>query len=180
MGGMKSWSEDARQYIKKLEQENRELKEELNRLKEEFEEYKKRHPPNTGLKNGKPYFFKSSTRSKKSKKPGARKGHKPHFRPMPEHIDEIRQVPVVVCPECGGRDLSNVQEIRERTYEDIPLPKPVAIKLRIERRYCRHCKKLVEAPVTDVLPGARLSLRVMLIVTWFDRGEEILRSSYNR
>lgn len=165
---MKSWPEDAKQYIKKLEQENRELKEELNRLKEEFEEYKKRHPPNTGVKNGKPYFFKSSTRSKKSKKLGARKGHKPHFRPMPEHIDEIRQVPVAVCPECGGRDLSeDVQEIRERTYEDIPLPEPVAIKLLIERRYCRHCKKLVEAPVTDVLPGARLSLRVMLIVTWF-------------
>lgn len=60
-----------------------------------------------------------------------------------------------------------MQAIRERTYEDIPLPRPVAVKLLIERRYCRHCQKLVEAVVPEVLPGARLSLRVMLIVTWF-------------
>lgn len=156
------------QRINELEQENRALKEQLQKVKEEFEDYKKRHPPNTGVKNGKPYFFKSPTRSQTSKKPGAKKGHKPYFRPMPEQIDEIRQVPVIVCPECGGTDLSeNVQEIRERTYEDIPVCRPIAIRLEIGRRYCRTCKKIVEAPVTWVLPGARLSLRVMLIVTWF-------------
>ena len=157
-----------KQYIQKLEKENRELRDELRKLKEDFEEYKKRHPPNTGVKNGKPYFFRLSNRSKTQKKPGGKKGHKPYFRPMPKQVDEIRQVPVWVCPECGGLKLSKrVQEIRSRTYEDIPICKPVAIKLQIERRYCRNCKKLVEAPVTWVLPGARLSLRVMLIVVWF-------------
>ncbi|MGP8338008.1 MAG: IS66 family transposase [Methanosarcinaceae archaeon] len=151
-----------------LRKENEKLKKELDKIKEKFEEYKKRHPKTTGVKHGKSYFFKSSTRSKKQKKPGAKKGHKPHFRPMPEQIDETRQIPVVVCPICGGTDLSeNVQEIRERTYEDIPINKPIVIQLEIERRYCRTCKKIIEAPVTCVLPGARISLRVMLIVTWF-------------
>ncbi len=87
---------------------------------------------------------------------------------MPNCIDHVRQVPVVVCPDCGGTQLSaKVQETRERTYEDIPVCTSVAIRLQIERRYCRTCRKLVETPVNEVLPGARLSLRVMLIVTWF-------------
>jgi RNA polymerase subunit RPABC4/transcription elongation factor Spt4 len=151
-----------------LRKENEKLKKEFDKIKEKFEEYKKRHPKTTGVKHGKSYFFKSSTRSKKQKKPGAKKGHKPHFRPMPEQIDETRRIPVVVCPICGGTDLSeNVQEIRERIYEDIPVNKPIVLRLEIERRYCRTCKKIVEAPVTCVLPGARLSLRVMLIATWF-------------
>ncbi len=168
MDGMIGLPDEVKQYIQKLEQENKELKEELKRLKEEFEEYKKRHPRTVGVKNGKPYFYKSSTKSQTPKKPGAKKGHKPYFRAMPEHIDEVRRIPVMVCPECGGTDLSEkVQETRNRTYEDIPVCKPVAIQLEIERRYCRTCKKLVEAPVTWVLPGARLSLRVMLIVVWF-------------
>lgn len=168
MDGMQNLPDEIKKYIKQLEKKIEELTDELNKIKGEFKEYKKRHPPNTGMKNGKPYFFKSSTQSQTTKKPGARKGHTPYFRSMPEQIDEVRQLPVIVCPECGGTDLSEkVQEIRERTYEDIPVCRPIAVRLEIERRYCRTCKKIVEAPVTCVLPGARLSLRVMLIVTWF-------------
>jgi hypothetical protein len=168
MDGMQDIPDHIKQYITKLEEENKALREELRKLKEAFEEYKKRHPPNTGIKHGKPYFFKSSNQSKTQKKPGAKKGHKPYFRPMPKHIDKIHRIPVIRCPECGGTNLSKkVQEIRSRTYEDIPICTPVAIRLEIERRYCRTCKKLVEAPVPWVLPGAHLSLRVMLIVVWF-------------
>lgn len=168
MDGMQNLPDEIKKYIKQLEKKIEELTDELNKIKGEFKEYKKRHPPNTGMKNGKPYFFKSSTQSQTTKKPGARKGHMSYFRSMPEQIDEVRQLPVIVCPECSGTDLSEkVQEIRERTYEDIPVCRPIAVRLEIERRYCRTCKKIVEAPVTCVLPGARLSLRVMLIVTWF-------------
>ena len=79
MDGMQDIPDQVKQYIQKLEKENRELREELRKLKEDFEEYKKRHPPNTGVKNGKPYFFRSSNRSKTQKKPGAKKGHKTLF-----------------------------------------------------------------------------------------------------
>lgn len=167
MDGVQNWPTEAVQYIQKLEQRIKELEAELQKIKTDFEEYKKRHPPNVGVKNGKPYAFKSSTQPSTPKKPGAKPGHTPYFRPMPDHIDFVRQVPVLVCPECGGTQLSKkVQETRTRTYEDIPICTPVAIKLEIERRYCRTCKKLVETPVTWVLPKARLSLRIMLVVTW--------------
>lgn len=169
---------EVRRENKRLKKEIKELKRQLDKIRkekekieEEYEEYKARHPETVGVKHGKPYFIKSSTKSAKSKKPGARKGHKPYFRPMPKQIDKIRRVPVEVCPECGGTELSEkVQEIRERTYEDIPLCRPIAIRLEIERKYCGTCKRLVEAPVTTVLPGARLSLRVMLVAVWLKIG----------
>ena len=66
MDGMQDIPDQVKQYILMLEKENRELREELRNLKEDFEKYKKRHPPNTGVKNGKPYFFKSFNRSPSS------------------------------------------------------------------------------------------------------------------
>jgi hypothetical protein len=168
MVGMQDWPEEAKQYIQLLEEKIDVLIKELDKIKHDFDRYKKRHPPNTGVKHGKPYFFKSSNRSENPEKPGAKKGHKAHFRPMPEHIDECWCVPVNVCPDCGHRELSEkIQEIRERTFEDIPIINSVAIRLLKDRRYCRHCKKLVEAQVEWVLPGARIGLRTMLVVVWF-------------
>jgi len=168
MDGMQDLPDAVKEYIQKLELRIQKLEAELQKIKTDFEEYKKRHPPNVGVKDGKPFAFKSSNQSQTPKKPGAKPGHKPYFRPMPDHIDFVRQVPVLVCPECGETKLSNkVQETRIRTYEDIPVHTPIAIRLEIERRYCRTCQKLVETRVSEVLPGARFSLRVMLIVTWF-------------
>jgi RNA polymerase subunit RPABC4/transcription elongation factor Spt4 len=174
-------TEELEKEIEKLRKEKEALKEALEEkereidkirkafdsLKKEFEEYKMRHPETVGVKHGKPYIIKTSNSSPNPKKPGARIGHKPHNRQMPQYIDEIRPVPVDVCPNCHGTDLSEkVQETRTHTFEDIPPCKPRVIQLSIERRYCRTCKQLVEKPVDEVLPKARLSLRVMLIVTW--------------
>jgi len=167
MDGMQNLPIEAVEYIRKLEQRIQKLERELQKIKTDFEKYKKRHPPNIGVKNGKLYAFKASTQSTTSKKPGAKPGHKPYFRPLPDHIDFVRRVSVSVCPECGGTHLSKkVQQVRTRTYEDLPVTTPVVIQLEIERWYCRTCKKLVETPVTEVLPRARFSLRIMLIVTW--------------
>ena len=167
MDGMHNWPIEAAHLIKKLEQRIRELEEKLQKITADFEEYKKRHPPNVGVKNGKPYAYLSPNQSSTPKKPGAKPGHKPYFRPMPDHIDFVRRVSVSVCPECGGTHLSKkIQQIRTRIYEDLPINTPIAIQLEIERWYCRTCKKLVETPVTWVLPRAHFSLRIMLIVTW--------------
>lgn len=167
MDGTNNWPEEAKQYIQSLEEKIESLTKELENIKNAFAEYKKRHPPNTGVKHGKPYHFRSSTVSKKRKKPGAKKGHAPHYRAMPKDIDETHYVPVTLCPQCGRRVSENVQEVRKRVYEDIPICRAVAVELLIERRYCCHCHKLIEAPVSEVLPNARIGLRTMLAVVWF-------------
>ena len=159
--------ERLRKETEKLRRENGELKRELKEFKKEFEEYKKRHPETAGVKHGKPYSFRASAESGRPKKLGARKGHKAHFRLKPKWADEVRHLPVLRCPICGGTGLSEeAQERGERIVEDIVIPKPLVTKIILDRRYCRHCKKLVESPVLIALPGARLGIRIMLVVVW--------------
>lgn len=164
-------NERLRKENKELCKENAKLKKDLYKLKKEFEKYKMRHPESVGVKNGKPYIIKLSTKSQTRKRPGAIIGHKPFFRPMPEQVDEVCRVPVKECPECMGSNLSeNVQEVRIRTVEDIPVYEPVVTRYEIERRYCIDCKKLVETPVIQALPRARIGLRAMLLVVYLKIG----------
>ena len=167
--------EELRKENERLKRENEELKRRLEKtrreketIEREFEEYKLRHPETTGVKNGKPYHIKqsSTSTSKAPGKPGAKPGHKPAYRPLPPTADEVVKVPVNICPICQGTNLSSVQETRTRTIEDLPICEPVVKQFEIERRYCRDCRKLVEAPVVEALPKARLGLRVMLIVVY--------------
>ena len=152
--------------IERLKRRIEKLKKEKKSIEKEYKEYKARHPITVGVKNGKPYAFKSNTKSVNPKKPGARICHKRQVRNMPEQIDEIVPIPIETCPHCGGVDLSEeVQEIRTRLVEDIPITKPVVTMYEIDRRYCRNCKKLDEMPVTQVLPNTRIGMRAMLFVT---------------
>ena len=57
--------------------------------------------------------------------------------------------------------------IRRRVIEDIPPIEPRVIQYRIERMYCR---KTYEPEVPNALPGARLSLGTMLIVSYMKIG----------
>lgn len=173
-------SDENKELKKKIEELNRKkaaiekekeiIERELESVRKEFEEYKARHPETVGVKNGKPYILKPPTKMQDPKKPGAKPGHKPFFRKMPDRIDATVMVPVEICPHCGRKNLSDLQEVRERTIEDIPICKPVVTRYRIERRYCRDCKCIVESGVKEVLPKARLGLRLMLMVTWLKIG----------
>jgi len=163
-------NEELKREIEELRKEKEAVEKGLETVKREFDEYKARHPENTGEKNGKPYVIKPPAPPGPRKTPGARPGHKPHYRKPPEHIDDVEGVPVHRCPHCGNEELSDVQEIRDRTIEDIPTCKPVVTQFLIERRYCKRCKGLVETPVTAALPKARLGLRVMLATVYLKVG----------
>lgn len=161
---LKKENEDLKERIKKLAEEKK-------KIEKEYKEYRMRHPETVGVKGGKPYAIKEKVRTATPKKKGARKGHEPHFRKMPEHVDKVIEVPVKICPECGGNHLSeDVQEYRTRTVEGIPIIRPEVSRYVIERRYCRDCKKLVEMPVTDALPKATFDLRIMFLVTYMKIG----------
>lgn len=157
----------------------------IGKLEHELEEHKKVCPLFAGEKNPPP-FVKGEVRRHTSKKLGAPKGHKGYWREMPGRIDFVRPLHIRACPCCGGK-LSGVQEVRERYVEDLPpVPQPIVTKYLIERRYCAHCKKIVEADVPDALPGARLGLRVMLLIAFLkirmalpeNKIVELLRSAH--
>lgn len=164
-------NERLRKKNEKLKRQIEKLKKEKKTIEKEFKEYKLRHPENVGVKHGKPYHIKKANSSGTDGKPGARLGHKGHFRKKVEYVDRIIDVPVTTCPHCGSSQLSSeIQEIRKRTIEEIPQCQPVVTQYKIHRRYCRRCKKLVETPIYDALPGAIIGIRTMLFVTWLKIG----------
>ena len=157
---------------KKLGEEIRKLREEIERLKREIDEYRKRHPSTVGVKNGKAYEIKPENQNNSesnSRKQGAQIGHKGHFRKMP-HINERIKVKASYfsCPICSSPLVR--KGIRRRVIEDIPPIEPRVIQYRIERMYCRRCRKTYEPQTSEALPNARLSLRAMLIVSYLKIG----------
>ena len=164
------------EMIDRLVEKNRKLKEEIERLKKEIEEYKKRHPSTVGIKNGKSYEIKQSVQGSgeidSSRKQGAQMGHKGHYKRMP-HITERTTLKAsgFSCPVCSSPLVR--KGIRKRVIEDVPPIAPRVIQYRIERMYCRECGKTYEPDVPNALPGARLSLRTMLIVSYLKIGMRI-------
>lgn len=153
--------EEQKEKIKKLEKE-------IDRLKKIEEEYEE-HKHHCAIFD-KPSFVKIDVR-KRHKISGQKAGHEGYSRKIPERVDFIKKLVLDCCPECHGKNLSKVQEIRERFAEDIPEPTNTIItKYEIERKYCRDCKKIVEAEVKYALPNSRFGLRVMLLVVFMKMG----------
>ena len=161
-GNLKKITDNRNRRIEELEKENRKLHEELD-------EYRKRHPSTVGIKNGKPYAIRESSavdNTQEKRKQGAQKGHMGHSRPIPYITERIRvRATDFACPECHSKMAR--KGIRTRMIEDLPPIMPVAIQYRIERAYCRKCRKVFEPEIEDAFPGARFSIRVMLIAAYF-------------
>jgi len=156
--------------IEKLKRENEQLKKENERLKKIAEEYEEHKHHCTIFDKRLPHFIKNEI-MRRHKTPGQRSGHEGYSRRIPERIDFVKRLILDCCPKCLGKNLSKMQEVRERFVEDIPEPTGTIItKYEIERKYCRNCKKLVEAEIKDALPNSRFGLRLMLLVTFMKLG----------
>ena len=163
--GSKDIIRDLQEQNKKLLKENKELKKELRKIQKEFEEYKAKYPAEDFI----PDFVKEPVKHR-HKRNGQKKGHKGYTRKIPERIDVVKPLTIEKCPYCGN-ELSDVQEIRKRYVEDIPdITNTIITEYQIERRYCRHCKKMIEPEVPDALPNARFGLRLMLLVVFLKIG----------
>jgi transposase len=109
--------------------------------------------------------YQKPTAKKRKKKSGARPGHAGSRRDTPERIDRFEEHRAEACPDCGG-PLNRCRETRTRYIEDIPETQPETTEHTIHRDWCPHCRKKVEPPVTDALPGSTLGLRVLVLSAW--------------
>jgi len=149
-----------------LRKENKELKEKLNWALEKIKELESRV---SQLEKEKIPSFVKEDINHRHKKTGQKEGHEGYTRYIPERVDFVKKVAIKKCPFCEGK-LSKVQEIRERYVEDIPETRTIITKYQIERRYCKNCKKIVEAEINDALPNARLGLKLMLLIAFLKLG----------
>lgn len=113
--------------------------------------------------------YQKPAKNKRGKKPGAKKGHAGSRRQVPERIDRQVEHRAKCCPDCGGR-LQHCQETRVRYTEDIPNIQPEATEHTIHRDWCPKCRKKVEPPVVDALPGSTLGNRVLVLSAWLHYG----------
>lgn len=113
-----------------------------------------------------PYAKENSTgKGKHGKKSGRKPGHPGARRDKPERIDRREEHRAECCPGCGG-PLNECSETRERYIEDIPEVEPVVTEHTIHRDWCPNCKKKVEPPVADALPGSQIGNRVLVLSAW--------------
>jgi transposase len=109
--------------------------------------------------------YQKPAKGKRGKKPGAKKGHPGSRRQVPERIDWQAEHRADHCPDCGGC-LKRCAETRTRYTEDIPDIQPEVTEHTIHRDWCPKCRKKVEPPVVDALPGSTLGLRVLVLSAW--------------
>ena len=152
----------------KIEKDYEKIEKEYEKTKKDFEEFKAKHAVTVShlqhALNIRP------DKKEKGKPVGLPKGHKSYCRHIPERIDYVKTLIPEKCPHCGTK-LGATQEIRQRYLTDVKLRlEAVNTRYNIHRRYCRNCKKLVEQPVPNALPRARLGLNLMLLIMYLRLG----------
>lgn len=73
------------------------------------------------------------------KKPGRKPGHEPAYRERPDNVDQVVEVPLECCPDCGGA----LDDVRwhEHFVTDIPPPPPPTVtQYRTQSGRCRRCR----------------------------------------
>jgi len=148
--------------ITKLEKENEKLKEENKQLRTILEE--RVSAPRISFRK-----LGYSHADKERKKPGRPEGHEGAYRPMPEKVDEVKEVKLEgnICPDCEHRTAH--LGYRRRVTEDIIPAKVKVTEIQVHQYFCRHCNKVVEAPVTDAFPNCRFGLALYLHVVFLHK-----------
>ena len=143
----------------------------LMALSARLAEQGKAHPSLTpSTPSGMVPVYEKPTVSKRSKTPGAKPGHPGTCRkPPPEITHREEHPPLTHCPGCGS-PLPAPSERRFRLIEDIPVTHPEVTEHSIPRHWCPRCRKLVEPPVPDALPGATFGHRLVALTAWLHYG----------
>ena len=168
---MNTTEEGLRKRIRELERELQQTKEEKQRIEDakkkiekEFEEFRAKYACTVdNLK----IALKIKGDVSNSAEPGARKGHVGHGRKAPEHVDKNEEIRLDNCPYCKTHLRGKTISTRHRIVTTIKIINPAqVIRYLLHRKWCPTCEKLVEPEVPGVLPNARFSLNIMLLVMY--------------
>jgi len=78
----------------------------------------------------------------KPKRPGRAKGHAAAQRGRPEHIDQVVDVPLEVCPTC--QTPLEDPAVHEQWQIDLPPIHPQVTQFNIQSGYCPRCQRRVQ------------------------------------
>jgi len=146
----------AEQRILALETDNDELRAKLGALHKS--RFKHRKKPDLALlpQGAKGGSGSAASGNAENKRPrGAPKGHPGWSRQKPGHVDKTVDVPAPsVCPDCGGKHLSLIEQRTEHLQEDIVLtPRTVVTCFNHAQAVCGDCGHTV----VQAAPGELLN-----------------------
>jgi hypothetical protein len=109
----------------------------------------------------KPVFLKPEAK-KRRRKPGQKAGHKgtARSRLRPEDAKRTVEHPLNECPKCGKCLKDQAAQKRPRVIEDMPDFTVEHVCHVNERKWCPDCQTMVEAPLTEALPGSVIGIRL--------------------
>ena len=165
---LKKENKDLKLRVAELEQKDKDKGEVIEKLSLQVEELrtivfgKKKKGRNTHLS--------AITKQKQERTKGSYK----RSIPTGDEVTEIREYQINKCPDCG--DLLDKKEIKTFYVEDIVLPKKTIIKNKVERGFCKICKKYhsrIQIPCAKVIIGENVKNQITYQTT-------ILRLSYKQ
>jgi len=145
------------------------LFEEVRRLEAEVERLKQ--PPSTSRNSSQPpardWKADRPTR-KRRKKVGAQPGHAKAERPLVDNPEQVIEVWVETCAQCGSGLLDQAPErVLRRQVTELPEIKPVVIETRQYEVRCPGCQQLQRGPLPDGLEASRrFGPRLEALVTY--------------
>lgn len=86
--------------------------------------------------------FRRRHHKAKRKKSGRAKGHAAAQRARPDHVDEVVEVLLAVCPRC--QTPLEEKAIHEQFQLDVPPIRPQVLQFNIHSGYCPRCKRRVQ------------------------------------
>jgi len=149
----------------KIEDEKQKIEDEKKRIEKEFEEFRAKHACTVGnLRNA--LKIKPNV-SDSPQSPGAKTGHKGHGRKTPLRFDRTERLSLSKCPHCQTVLQGKISSTRNRFVTTMRVINPAeVIRFTLERKWCPSCQRQVEPNVEGVLPNARFSLNIMLLVMY--------------
>lgn len=122
--------------VVQLRRELQETQAQVKQLEEQLQEVQRQ-----AHRQAAPFRRPDWQRSRHPGRPGRKAGHAGSYRRVPERIDWEVEVPLKVCPHCGGP----VRDKRQRVQyiEEIPPVRPEVTRLTTEEGWCDHCQRQV-------------------------------------
>ena len=109
-----------------------------------------------GTPSSKLRFKANATEKNRQRKGGAKPGHPGHGRKQaPASSPAEKLTAPGSCPNCGG--MTESRKMEKRHVKDYIPERTIQRHFLVETRECKHCGKLLEAKVPDVLPRAKYS-----------------------
>jgi len=107
------------------------------------------------------------------KKRGAPQGHPGWFRKKPKKIDEVEQVTLEKCPQCGSASLSECEGTEDHIQEDIVIPELRVTLYRRHYYWCKGCKNVVHGYGKEEMPNSYIGPNAKAFSSFLREGVKV-------